>query len=428
MQHPRNPHAKHTIVFLLALCSMASCKLFTRPTVALVDGKTEAGFEEVLAEFERNFTDRGEVGAALSVYFEGRPVVQLWGGHTDAEGQARWSETTLVPLLDATMGVTAVALAHAHSMGWLDYDQPVATYWPEFAQSGKGGITVRQLLAHQAGLVILDPPVSLDDASDLHLLAGHLAAQTPAWTAGERHGYHRATLGLYAAEILRRADPGGRTLGTYVREEIVEPLGIELYIGLPANVPGQRIAALALPDPILRVFQLNKLPEAMRSLRADPTSLLNRSRRIPGDFHANDRHSWSVEHGSLGGIATSSALAQMYGELSTGGSILGMGDDTLRTLQAQPSHPSAGTLDEIMGVETAYAYGFVKPNQYRDYGSSSAFGHPGEGATMAFADPDLNLGYAYLPRRLGYHAADDPRDEALREVVSRCARNVLAAR
>ena len=428
MQHPRNRLTRSTLGLLLILCAMTSCKLFTRPTVALVDGTTEAGFEQVLAEFERNFTDRGEVGASLCVYFEGRPVAHLWGGHADAEDQTRWTETTLVPLLDATMGVTATAMAHAHSQGWLDYDQPVATYWPDFAQSGKGGITVRQLLAHQAGLVLVDPPVLLDDASDLHLLAGRLAAQTPAWTAGQRHGYHRATLGLYAAEILRRADPSGRTLGTYVREEITEPLGIEMYIGLPADVPGQRVAFLALPDPILRVFQLNKLPEAMRSLRADPTSLLNRSRRVPGDFHANDRHSWSVEHGSLGGVATASALAQLYGELATGGSMLGIEEGTFRLLQAQASPPPGGDMDEILGVETAYANGFVKPSPHRDYGSSSAFGHPGEGATMAFADPDLKLGYAYLPQRLGYHVADDPRDEALREAARRCARDALAAR
>ena len=181
-------------------------------TRAHVDGFVAPGFEEVRDEFERNFAERGEIGAAVAAYWRGEKVVDLWGGRRSPEGDAPWNEDTMVVVMSTTKGLAAMTLAVANAYGWLDYDAPVARYWPEFAQNGKAAITVRQLLAHEAGLVLLDEKLTIERLRDLDDVARLLARQTPAWPPGTRHGYHTMSLGLYMQELIRRADPVHRTL------------------------------------------------------------------------------------------------------------------------------------------------------------------------------------------------------------------------
>ena len=167
-----------------------------------VDGFIAPGFEAVRAEFRRNFAERGEIGAAIAAYWRGEKVVDLWGGRRVPRGNAPWNEDTMVVVQSTTKGLAAMTLALANARGWLDYDALVAHYWPEFAQNGKAGITVRQLLGHEAGLVVLDEQVTLEELRDLDALASLLARQRPAWPPGTRHGYHTLTLGLYMQELI----------------------------------------------------------------------------------------------------------------------------------------------------------------------------------------------------------------------------------
>ncbi len=171
---------------------------------SLVLGDVDEGYGPVADEFRRNFTERGEVGGACAVYKDGRKVVDLWGGYADGRTRRPWLEDTLVTVFSTTKGVSGLAIAVAHARGLIDYDEKVATYWPEFAQEGKADITVRQLLSHQAGLAAIDQPLTVPALADLDALAAALAAQKPAWTPGARHGYHGISLGWYEGELIRR--------------------------------------------------------------------------------------------------------------------------------------------------------------------------------------------------------------------------------
>ena len=174
---------------------------------AHVSGFVAPGFDEVRAEFERNFEERGEIGAAVAAYWRGEKVVDLWGGRRTPEGDAPWNEDTLIVFMSSTKGLAAMTLAVANSRGWLDYDALVAHYWPDFAQNGKTEVTVRQLLGHEAGLVLLDQELRIAQMHDLDSVASVLARQKPAWPPGTRHGYHTMSLGLYMQELIRHVDP-----------------------------------------------------------------------------------------------------------------------------------------------------------------------------------------------------------------------------
>jgi len=210
-------------------------------------GQVSPGFEAVRDAFAENFASRHEVGAACCAYVRGEKVVDLWGGVRSAQTGERWESDTMVIVYSATKGLAAMAIAVAHSRGWLDYDERVTTYWPEFAQHGKESITVRQLLGHQAGLFALDEPIDRALVADLDRLADVLARQKPAWQPGTRLAYHAITLGFYEGELLRRVDPWHRTLGEFFQDEIASPLGLDAYIRLPESIPNSRLATISRP-------------------------------------------------------------------------------------------------------------------------------------------------------------------------------------
>ena len=178
-----------------------------------IQGHVSRGFEVVREAFAENFVRRGELGGACCVFHRGEKVVDLWGGIRNKQTGEPWEESTMVVVHSATKGLAAMTLAIAHSRGWLDYEERVAAYWPEFAQQGKERITVRQLLAHQAGLFAIDEPVDRSIVADLDRLAVVLARQKPAWEPGTRQAYHALSLGFYEGELLRRVDPHHRSLG-----------------------------------------------------------------------------------------------------------------------------------------------------------------------------------------------------------------------
>src|SRR6187200_2198411 len=207
--------------------------LVTAPHPIHIHGRISPGFEPVRDAFVRNFASRRELGGACCVYHRGVKVVDLWGGVRNKQTGEPWNEDTMVLVYSATKGLAAMTLALAHSRGWLDYDERVAEYWPEFAQSGKRSVTVRQLLGHEAGLPVVDERLDPRILEDFDRLATAIAKQRPAWPPGKRHGYHGVSLGWYEGELMRRVDPEGRTLGRFFAEEIAAPLGLEVYFGAP---------------------------------------------------------------------------------------------------------------------------------------------------------------------------------------------------
>ena len=384
-----------------------------------VEGLVAKGFEAVRAAFAENFTRRHELGGACCAYLGGRKIVDLWGGVRNEETGEPWDKDTMVLVWSATKGLAAMTMALAHSRGWLDYEAPVSKYWPEFAQHGKERTTVRQLLAHQAGLFAFDEPVTPELLADLDRLAIVLARQTPAWEPGERQAYHAISLGFYEGELLRRLDPQHRTLGQFFQDEIATPLGEDFFIRLPESIPNSRLATLTTPrfTEMLRHFPLRLVIDGMnrhsniyRALVANPGTEFIRD--------AQTIYVRNLEVPSGGGVGTARAMAHAYGVFATTGKELGLRAETLRLLAAPAVPPTRGFFDECLKGEAKFSLGFMKPSPALPMGTdATAFGSPGAGGAFGFADPAAGLGYAYVTSRMGTYLIGDPRDAAIRDAL-----------
>jgi CubicO group peptidase (beta-lactamase class C family) len=354
-----------------------------------IQGHVSSGFEAVRKEFTQNFVRRRELGGACCIFHHGEKVVDLWGGIRNRKTEEPWEQDTMVVVHSATKGLAAMTLAIAHSRGWLDYEQRVCAYWPEFGQKGKERITVRQLLAHQAGLFALNEPVHRSVVADLDRLAAVLARQKPAWEPGTQQAYHGLTLGFYEGELLRRVDPQHRSLGHFFQEEIASQLGEDVYIRLPEMVPNSRLATLAPPGLIetLRGFGLRFTLEAM-----NPHSNIYRALNVnPGTAVYQDEqriYARNLEVPSGNGVGTARGIAHAYSAFATGGRELGLRQETLDLLAAQASPPTLGSYDECLKVSgVQFLLGFMKPGSVWRFGSARSFGSPGAGGSLGFADP-----------------------------------------
>lgn len=395
----------------------------------LVNGDVDEGYGKVADAFRRNLTSGQEVGAAFAVYREGRKVVDVWGGLRNGNTKAPWQQDTLVNVFSTTKGVAALAVAVAVSRGLLSYDAAVADYWPEFAQAGKGAITVRQLLAHQAGLSAIKPLLRLSDLAEPTALSAKIAAQPPAWAPGTRHGYHALTLGWYQRELIRRVDPGGRTFGRFFAEEIAEPLGLDFYIGLPTSVLRDRVAHL---HPFSRAKALLQVPPGMALASFNPYSLTTRSCMVakgvngaePANFNREEVR--ILEIPSANGTGDARSVAKLYGSAAAGGADFGLTPATFDVLTAPAIPPTGGLRDLVLHVDISYSLGLCRPIPGAAvFGSSDrAFGTPGLGGSFGFADPESGIGYAYVMNKLGAHPVD-PREFALRKALFE---DVLGAR
>lgn len=382
-----------------------------------IEGAVAPGFEEVRTEFERNFAERGEIGAAVAAYWRGEKVVDLWGGRRTPEGSAPWKEDTMVVVMSTTKGLSAMTLALANARGSIDYDVPVARYWPEFAQNGKAEVTVRQLLGHEAGLVLLDEELSIEKLRDLDYMARLLARQKPAWPPGTRHGYHTMTIGLYMQELIRRVDPAHRTLGRFFHEEIAAPLDLEFYIGLPPEIPDERLARVKPLSAWRGLLALGYTSPAVTLKMIRPGSLLRKSfAGLVTD--PNDRGYLEVEVPAGNGVGTARAIARAYAGFADGGGELGITRETFERLTEPPR--VVDPVDWLLGIPSYFSLGFLRPGPDVHFGSSTrAFGSPGAGGSFAFADPDSRLGYAYVMNKLDFYLVDDPRERALRDALYR---------
>ena len=382
---------------------------------AQVQGEVTPGFEGVRDEFARNFAQRGELGGACCAFYRGRPVVDIWGGVRNKATGDNWERDTMVIVYSATKGLSAMTLALAHSRGWLDYERRVSEYWPEFAQNGKGAVTVRQLLAHQAGLYCLDEPVTRRLVEDLDRLSVVLARQTPAWKPGDRQGYHGITIGFYENELVRRIDPKHRTIGQFFQDEIATPLDLDFYIRLPETVPDSRLATIARPG---RRQMLTGLSPRVLLAFANPRSRIRRVLRGSELPHDDARvYVRNLEVPAGGGVGTARAIARAYGVFANGGKALNLRQETLDLLAAPAIAPRLGFRDVCMNMEAEFSLGFMKPSRAISFGGPSSFGSPGAGGAMGFADPATGIGYAYVTSQMGTVLTGDPRDVALRNAL-----------
>jgi CubicO group peptidase (beta-lactamase class C family) len=391
-----------------------------------VHGFAHPAFQSVADAFAENFTRRKELGGACCIYHDGEKVVDLWGGIRNRGTGEPWEEDTMVLVFSATKGLAAMTMALAHSRGWLDFDERVSVYWPEFARRGKGAITVRQLLAHQAGLFAFDEHVDKDIIADLDRLAVVLARQTPAWPAGSRQAYHALTLGFFEGELLRRVDPLHRSLGQFFHEAIALPLGLEFYIRLPESIPDSRLAVLDRENPLRSI---SRLPFRLMLASLNPRSAIFRGLMVnPGSgipLDAERIYARNLEVPSGGGVGTARAMARAYSAFANNGPELGLRDETLGELIA-PAIPSAtGFYDEALKGEIEFSLGFMKTCSNWRFGHTGAFGSPGAGGSLAYADPLTRTAYAYVTNRMG-GVTGDPRDLALRNALPTLITNPAA--
>jgi CubicO group peptidase (beta-lactamase class C family) len=271
----------------------------------------------------------------------------------------------------------------------------------------------------------------LDDLADPAKISAKIAAQAPAWTPGQRHGYHAVTLGWYESELVRRTDPSGRTLGRFFAEEIARPLGLDFYIGLPASTDRSRLAYLhGFHSAAEMLLHLNTMPARFAISLLNPRSLSARTFAVPGlgssAKDVNRKELQAVEMPAWNGIGTARSVAKLYGSVATGGSELGMTTPTLDALIKPAKPPTDGLRDKVFHIDTVFSLGFAKPFPTWVFGSSKkAFGTGGAGGSFGFADPDTGIGFAYALNRMGFHPWSDPRELALRHAMFH---NIVGAR
>ena len=314
-------------------------------TCGSVEGQVSEGFEAVRTAFADNFARRRELGGACSVYHRGENIVDLWGGVRNRLTGEPWERDTMVIVYSATKGLAAMTLALAHSRGWLDYEERVCTYWPEFAQKGKDRITVRQLLAHQAGLHALDQPLDRGLVGDLDRLAVVLARQTPAWEPGTRQAYHGITLGFYESELLRRIDPKHRSLGPILP-------GRDRHAARPRRLHqaarGHPEFAVRGDEPAHMDRDVSRLPAAPRHRRHESTLQYLES---PQGIRVAPRRAARLRAQSRsavgGAVGTATAIAHAYSVFATGGRELGLRAETLDLLAAPAVPPRTRLLRRV---------------------------------------------------------------------------------
>jgi CubicO group peptidase (beta-lactamase class C family) len=384
---------------------------------AAIHGTCDAAFLGVRDAFEDNFRSRDEIGAGVAVFVDGRCVAELWGGCADPARTRAWQRDTLVNVYSTTKGMTALCAHRLVDEGRLDLDAPVARYWPEFAAAGKGEIPVRWLLSHRAGLAAVRAPLPGEALYDWDAMCRALAAETPWWTPGETHGYHAVTFGWLVGELVRRID--GRSLGRYFREEVAQPLGADFHIGLPDALHARAGEMGAIPPPL----QDGEGMSLAALIAGDPESLaarafLNPPSMLLGPNHAEWRR---AEIPGANGHASAAGVARVYAALACGGRLDGVSLLSPEGIERCRSEQSHGR-DYVLQISTRVGLGFMLSQDapLAAFGPNpGAFGHPGAGGSVGFADPAARVGFGYVMNRMGPHILLDPRAQALIDALYR---------
>ncbi|WP_327419278.1 serine hydrolase domain-containing protein [Streptomyces sp. NBC_01233] len=375
-----------------------------------VHGTVAEGFEPVRDAFARNFEVLGDRGAAVAVYRDGRKVVDLWGGTEDADGTDPWTEDTAQIVRSATKGVAAAVPLLLHQRGLLDLDAPVGSYWPEFKTGGKERILVRDLLAHRAGVPVLDRGLTAAEAADGVSGAHAVAAQQPFWEPGAEHGYHAQTYSWLLSELVLRVT--GRTLGTVLAEEMTEPLGVDFWIGLP-ETEAHRVGRVAPVDPPSGAGMLRTRPRRnVSEAYADPDSLTRRAFTAIDPLPDENAPAYrAAELPASNGIGTARGLARFYG------ATIGVVEDGARIFTPATTALAGRELssgpDRVLVVNTRFGPGYMLHGPASPLLSPTSFGHPGRGGSLAFADPEAGIGFGYVTNALAKSVTADPRAQAL---------------
>ncbi len=359
-------------------------------TTAQIQGQCDPRFTAVRQAFAENFEKRGDVGAAVCVYVEGKPVVDLWGGYANAARTRPWDHNTVASVASTTKGMVAICAHMLVERGLLDLDAPAARYWPEFAQAGKATIPVRWLLSHRAGLPAIRRDMPPQSLYDWHVFTGVLAETAPWWEPGTRHGYHALTFGHLVGEVIRRIS--GKSVGQFFRAEVAGPLAADFFIGVPEAEDTR--AAEILPDPPPRPGDTTMWEVLLR----DPTSMASRAfLNPPRTPEVVNTRAWRAAEIPAGnGHTTARALARIYGALACGGTLDGIRLLQPATIDAAIVEQSAG-LDAILSFPTRFGLGFMLTLPERPFGPNPrAFGHPGRGGSIGFADLDGGIGFGYV--------------------------------
>ena len=359
-------------------------------------GFCEPGFERVRAALSEILAAGSEVGAALAVYVEKRPVVDLWTGHTDAARTRPWERDTIVNLYSIGKAVTAICALRLVEAGLLDLDAPIARYWPEFAQAGKARIPVRYLLTHQAALPAIARPLPSGTWSRWEAMTEALAAQAPWWEPGAGHGYHVNTQGFLIGEVVRRVT--GKTLGTYLRDILAGPAGVDFFIGFGPELDSR--CADVLPPPAssegeeLR-RQLSVNPESLTGLPLMRVNAYRNPPEISGTGVVNTRPWRAAEVPSTNGHGNARAVARLYSALAGDGELDGVHVLSPETIGRAATEQVYGE-DLVLQRPTRFGLGFQLTMAERPLGPNPrAFGHFGAGGSLGFADPDAQVAFAY---------------------------------
>jgi CubicO group peptidase (beta-lactamase class C family) len=361
-----------------------------------VHGRCEPRFEGLRSALGEVLASGTEVGAALAVCVDKQPVVDLWGGHADAARTRPWTRDTIVNLFSVGKAITAICAHRLVEAGLLDLDAPVARYWPEFAQAGKDHLLVRHLLTHQAGLPAIAQPLPPGAWAEWDAMTAALAAQAPWWEPGRGHGYHVNTQGFLIGEVVRRV--AGQSIGTYLRESLAGPAGIDFHIGLGPE-HDERCADFLppAPPPSPGREELGRLALMRLHAYRNPANL-------SGMGIVNTRAWRAAEVPSTNGHGNARAVARLYSALAGDGSLDGVHilapETMVRAITEQVNGP-----DIVLERPTRYGLGFQLTMPERRLGPSPrAFGHFGAGGSLGFADPDARvaIGYAMNQGRLGW--------------------------
>ncbi|WP_410657428.1 serine hydrolase domain-containing protein [Amycolatopsis sp. lyj-112] len=398
----------------------------------------EHGWGKVADAFRANFKGNpGEIGAACSVYVGGRPVVNLWGGLADRQANRPWRKNTIVRVASTTKGMTAICAHILVQRGQLDLDAPVTRYWPEFGAAGKDRIPVRWLLSHQAGLPILDGPLTFEQACAWHPVIRAFEAQKPLWKPGTEHVYHAHSYGFLVGEVVRRIT--GKSLGTFFADEVARPLGLSAWIGLPEKHESRMAliedaAPLTVEELTAGMIKLTGLDEdtvtAWIKALYSPGSVQTRAGQLGGAFDVTSEYwntrAWrAAEFPAANGLTDARSLARMYA--ATVSDVDGVRLLNLSTVRrATVVHTSKTTMHglppglNIPADRSFYmSLGFMRACLPMPMVGPGSFGHPGSGGSIGFADPDAEVGFGYVTNLWSYRP-DDPRAANLAKAVRAC--------
>ena len=367
-----------------------------------IAGLAPVRFDAVKDAFAANFAAGEELGARFTLVEAGEIVLDIWGGHADRAGTRAFDDKTLTPIFSTTKAIAALLIARLVDAGKLDYAQTVASVWPEFAQAGKGAITIEQVMSHQEGLSGFPERMEPSLWFDWDAICAKLAAMAPIWPPGTASGYHPITFGYLAGEIFRRVE--GWNMGAALREELAVPFGLDLWIGLPDAEAG-RVAELQRPKALPDFGHRN---EATKAAFLTPWAQ-------PGGLGADVLRRFELP--SATGYATAQALARVMGALANDGWL--DGDDILSpALIAEAARSRIRGQDLVLPFEMSWGAGFMRNETVHPWGPGDAtFGHSGWGGSCAFADPQRKLAGAYVMNRQSADLLNDSRPRRLIEAA-----------